>query len=43
MRFILAPIEYLVSLFLNGIPEVIIMGVCVFIVVAIVNIVLELL
>ena len=41
MRFILAPLQYLVSLFLNGVPEVIIMGVFVFIVVAIVNVILE--
>lgn len=43
MRFILAPLEYLVSLFLNGIPLVIVAGILIFILVAIINIILELL
>ena len=43
MRVILAPIEYLVSLMINGIPGVIAMGIWVFILVAVVNIILELL
>lgn len=43
MRFILAPIHYLVSLFLNGIPLVIVVGIVVFILVAVINIILELL
>lgn len=43
MQFLLLPLNYLISLFLNGLPQPIVVGVVIFVLVAIINIILELL